>query len=181
MSADQDILSTTSRPTDAGAVAPAPAPAAALARTPPLAIGHSAELLVSETQSPVPSSPSLTVLSEEKTTKTTTASAFPSIPTVWIEDENSEEVPTSPVWYAPTCVSDFDLAWVEFVMQQYYENNFKDKDVKKPTVRRFTVDMAGAPDEKASKGDVILQVCISTYIHIRGQLRQIHNLRQDFL
>ena len=156
MSADQDILGT-SRPTQAGG-APALEPEALATRTPPAPpiVEHSTEPLSEETESPVPPSVDTSgALSSEE--KTTASHAFPSIPTVWIEDENSEEQvsTSSPVWYAPTCVSDFDLAWVEFVMQQYYENNF-DKDVKKPTVRRFTVDMAGAPDEKASKGYVIL-------------------------
>ena len=86
------------------------------------------------------------------------------IPTVWIQPENSEnqqlcfDEKTDFLKYAPTCVSDFNLAWVQFVMQQYYEANFSDKkNVKPPAVRRFTVGMAGAnPDEneKASKGYV---------------------------
>ena len=86
------------------------------------------------------------------------------IPTVWIQPENSEnqqlyfDEKTDFLKYAPTCVSDFNLAWVQFVMQQYYEANFSDKkNVKPPTVRRFTVGMTSAnPDEneKASKGYV---------------------------
>ena len=86
------------------------------------------------------------------------------IPTVWIEQENSEnhqlcfDEKTDLIKYAPTCVSDFNLPWVQFVMQQYYEANFSDKkNAKPPTVRRFTVGMTGAnPDEneKASKGYV---------------------------
>jgi hypothetical protein len=85
------------------------------------------------------------------------------IPTVWIQPENSEnqqlcfDEKTDLLKYAPTCVSDFNLAWVQFVMQQYYKANFDKKNVKPPTVRRFTVGMAGAnPDEneKASKGYV---------------------------
>ena len=86
------------------------------------------------------------------------------IPTVWIQPENSEnqqlyfDEKTDFLKYAPTCVSDFNLAWVQFVMQQYYEANFSDKkNVKPPTVRRFTVGIAGGnPDEneKASKGYV---------------------------
>ena len=86
------------------------------------------------------------------------------IPTVWIQPENSENQQpcfdsekTDFLRYTPTCVSDFNLAWVQFVMQQYYEANFDKKNVKPPTVRRFTVGMAGAnPDEneKASKGYV---------------------------
>ena len=86
------------------------------------------------------------------------------IPTVWIQPENSENQQlcfdsekTDLLRYTPTCVSDFNLAWVQFVMQQYYEANFDKKNIKPPTVRRFTVGMAGAnPDEneKASKGYV---------------------------
>jgi len=56
------------------------------------------------------------------------------IPTVWIQPENSENQQlcfdsekTDLLRYTPTCVSDFNLAWVQFVMQQYYEANFDKK------------------------------------------------------
>ena len=83
------------------------------------------------------------------------------IPTVWIESENSEEDSENTEnsqnysLYAPTCVSDFNLAWVQFVMQQYFETNYANEgtNVKPPEVRRFTVAMAGQDtNEKASKG-----------------------------
>lgn len=96
--------------------------------------------------------------------KTNPKVSLENIPTVWIQPENSEnqqlcfDEKTDFLKYAPTCVSDFNLAWVQFVMQQYYEANFSDKkNVKPPAVRRFTVGMTSAnPDEneKASKGYV---------------------------
>ena len=83
------------------------------------------------------------------------------IPTVWIQPENSEnqqlcfDEKTDFLKYTPTCVSDFNLAWVQFVMQQYFEKNYSSdgKNVKSPEVQRFTVAIAGQDtNEKASKG-----------------------------
>ena len=82
------------------------------------------------------------------------------IPTVTFEDSNtSGDERTSQHWNAPTCASDFSLEWVQYVMEQYYNCNF-DMSAKKenlnnkkdsvPTVRRFSVNMAGSPDEEKS-------------------------------
>lgn len=87
----------------------------------------------------------------EESTSGGSEAAF-SIPTVSIEVETSEE-DLSKRWYVPTSTSDFDLPWVQFVMQQYYTNTTEDKHQKIPIVKKFTVNMAGSPeDEKASKG-----------------------------
>ena len=64
-----------------------------------------------------------------------------SIPTVSVEAEEDH----SKVWYAPTSTSDFDLTWVQFVMQQYFKNQNIQQECK---VRNFSVvNMAGSPEE----------------------------------
>ena len=111
----------------------------------------------------VGSLPTPEAVDEKKSTDNLIQGRNTPIPTVWIESENSEEDSENTensqnyCLYAPTCVSDFNLAWVQFVMQQYFETNFSSdgKNVKSPEVRSFTVAMAGTgPDsnEKASKG-----------------------------
>ena len=108
------------------------------------------------------SPPTLEAFDEKKSTESNNIKdRHTPIPTVWIESENSEddsentENSQSYCLYAPTCVSDFDLAWVQFVMQQYFETNYSGdgKNVKSPEVRRFSVTLAGQDaSEKTSKG-----------------------------
>jgi len=56
-------------------------------------------------------------------------------------------------WYAPTCASDFTLEWVQFVMKEFLRENNQDIDSLKQAenIQQFQVNMAGSPEDGASK------------------------------
>ena len=89
---------------------------------------------------------------------TEASAAFP-IPTVSVSPSDSEaatetdqNTSLSQVWYAPASATDFDLHWVQFVMQQYYSSHHP--DLEAPKIQKFSVDMAGSPEDEnvPSKG-----------------------------
>ena len=83
------------------------------------------------------------------------SAAFPStsttIPTVSVSEADQKSC-LSQVWYAPASATDFDLAWVQFVMQQYYQSHHP--DFQAPRIQNFSINMAGSPEDEAvpSKG-----------------------------
>ena len=89
---------------------------------------------------------------------TEASAAFP-IPTVSVSPSEAvvpgadQNTPTlSQVWYAPASATDFDLHWVQFVMQQYYSSHHP--DLEAPKIQTFSIDMAGSPEDEhvPSKG-----------------------------
>ena len=93
---------------------------------------------------PVVSVSSSTSVHEEE------ASAAFSIPTVSVSEADQKTL--SQVWYAPASATDFDLQWLQFVMQQYYQSHHPDFEA--PKIKNFSVNMARSPEDETapSKG-----------------------------
>ena len=79
------------------------------------------------------------------------SAAFP-IPTVSVSEADQNTAKLSQVLYAPSSATDFDLNWVQFVMQEYYSSHHP--ELEAPKIQKFSVNMAGSPDDETvpSKG-----------------------------
>ena len=95
---------------------------------------------------PVVSVSSSTSVHEEE------ASAAFSIPTVSVSSEADQKTLLSQVWYVPASATDFDLQWLQFVMQQYYQSHHPDFEA--PKIKNFSINMARSPEDETapSKG-----------------------------
>ena len=80
------------------------------------------------------------------------ASAAFSIPTVSVSSEADQKTLLSQVWYVPASATDFDLQWLQFVMQQYYQSHHPDFEA--PKIKNFSINMARSPEDETapSKG-----------------------------
>ena len=80
------------------------------------------------------------------------ASAAFSIPTVSVSSEADQKTLLSQVWYVPASATDFDLQWLQFVMQQYYQSHHPDFEA--PKIKNFSINMARSPEAETapSKG-----------------------------
>lgn len=89
--------------------------------------------------------------SSSASTQLEVGGAFPVLPTVSVESEEPQNL--SLTWYAPTCASDFTLEWVQFVMKEFLRENNQDIDSQKQAenIQQFQVNMAGSPEDGATK------------------------------